>query len=95
LPVWFDDQLARHTFDQRPVRRQFAAIELQVDVPPERRNAGRDGLQRLPWQRPARVRNHHETHAAHAGRVQALQLGVGRIGGDDADAARIRAELLQ
>ena len=85
-----DHQPARQALQHRLVQRQLAAVELQVDVPAERRDRRCRALEARPRQHAAR--QHHVADAARAEVVKGIELGARRLGRDDDDRARFRAE---
>ncbi len=85
-----DDDTRRQPRQRRLDLAQRAAVELQVDMPAERRDPRGHPLQIAPLRSAAR--QHHEAHAAHAGGMQTFQLGLRHVDRYRRDAARLRAQ---
>jgi hypothetical protein len=80
-PTWSITEAAWQAREHRLVQRQLAAVELQVDVPAERRDRRRRALERRPRQHAAR--QHHVADGTGAAVVQGVELGRCRVGRDD------------
>ena len=86
-----DDHRAGERCQHGDVRRQFAAVELDLHVPADVGDATRERGDPVPGEDSAA--QHVGARATHAARVERLQLGHRRVLRDDGDASRARADL--